>query len=386
MTLRLEDTTAAEVASEIRKERHRLGAAGTGMVMTLIIIADEENQNDASLAASYSAGEHPCRILTVIPRPGRGESRLDAAISVGENDGPGELVRLRLRGPLAAHGYSIVLPLLLSDTPVVAWWPSAHPVRPSDDPLGALATRRIIDTASDGRPFAALASMKANLVSGDTDLAWTRITPWRSALAAVLDQPYDPIISAEVRGQANPSAPLLRTWLEWRLGVPVSYHRSRGPAITDVILKTTTGDIAIRRPDGHLATVERAGTAVKELYLPRRDLTELIAEELRRLDPDDTYEQTMARLQTDSLSPTVASRSRVRAPDSLKSTRKKKTSAAVEAQSVADRPTKKRRTKKAAGSADSAAGAATSTASPRRARHNAERAADAAIDNQKGDE
>ena len=63
MTLRLEDTTAAEVASEIRKERHRLGAAGTGMVMTLIIIADEENQNDAE----------PCRVLlppvNTLPHP-----------------------------------------------------------------------------------------------------------------------------------------------------------------------------------------------------------------------------------------------------------------------------------------------------------------------------
>ena len=386
MTLRLEDTTAAAVASEIRKERHRLGAAGTGMVMTLIIIADEENQNDASIAASYSAGEHPCRILTVIPRPGRGESRLDAAISVGENDGPGELVRLRLRGPLASHGYSVVLPLLLSDTPAVAWWPAGHPVKPSQDPLGALASRRIIDTASDSRPFAALAAMKANLVSGDSDLAWTRLTPWRSALAAVLDQPYDPIISAEVRGQPNPSAPLLRTWLEWRLGVPVSYHRSRGPAITDVILKTTTGDVAIRRPDGHMATVERAGTAVKELYLPRRDLTELIAEELRRLDPDDTYEQTMARLKTDELSPTVASRSRVRAPESLKSTRKKKSAAAEEAQGGNNPATKPAAKKGAAKKASAKRTTTKATASPGRRRHDSQQTEDAAIENQRGDE
>ena len=59
MTVRLEDTTASEVASAIASERHRLGASASGMVMTLIIIADEENQNDATMAASHSARTLP---------------------------------------------------------------------------------------------------------------------------------------------------------------------------------------------------------------------------------------------------------------------------------------------------------------------------------------
>lgn len=306
MTQRLEDTTAGAVAAAIQAERHRIGATASGMVMTLVIVADEENQSEAMQAAQYSAGEHPCRILVTIPRPSRGNPRLDASISVGDTEGPGEVVRMRLRGPLAHHTESVVLPLLLSDTPVVVWWPAKHPDDPSADPLGRLASRRIIDTLTDRRFTKALGVQKEFLASGDTDLAWTRLTPWRAALAATLDQPYDPIVAATIYSQPIPSAPLLRTWLEWRLKVPVAYLRSRGPAINQVILHTTSGDITITRPDGHMATVERNGVAVKELFLPRRDLRDLLAEELRRLDPDDTYETTMGLLDVDRLDPDPA--------------------------------------------------------------------------------
>lgn len=304
MTLRLENTNASAVAAAIQAERHRKGSTASGMVMTLVIVTDEENQADATQAAQYSAGEHPCRILTVIPRPGRNIGpRLDAGISVGDSDGPGELVRLRLRGELSQHAESVVLPLLLSDTPVVVWWPTTHPTNVADDPLGRLASRRIIDTTEAEDFVAALASKKANMNRGDTDLSWTRLTPWRAALAATLDQPYEPITGASVHSQPIPAAPLMRTWLEWRLEVPVTYVASTGPAINQIVVHTLGGDITISRPDGHMATVDRNGVSVKELFLPRREIKDLISEELRRLNPDETYEETMRRLDTQRLEP-----------------------------------------------------------------------------------
>lgn len=304
MTLHLEGTTAGKISSAIQSERHRKGATASGMVMTLVIVTDEEDQSDATQAAQASAGEHPCRILTVIPKPGRGGiNRLDAAINVADSDGPGEVVRLRLRGELSQHADSVVLPLLLSDTPVVVWWPSAHPANLAHDPLGSLASRRIIDTTDNGDFISGLRVMKENLVSGDTDLSWTRLTPWRAALAATLDQPFDPIIGATIFSEPIPAAPLMRTWLEWRLGVPVSYLKSEGPAINQVVLHTESGDIRITRPEGHMATVERGGVSVKELFLPRRSIKELISEELRRLNPDETFEHTMGLLDVDRLVP-----------------------------------------------------------------------------------
>jgi hypothetical protein len=136
MTTRLENTSADEIVRTINAERHKIGATSTGMVLTLIIVTDEENQSDTTRAAAHSAMEHPCRIITMIPRPGRVAPALDANIDVGDTMGPGETVRLRLRGELADHGASVALPLLLPDTPVVVWWPTNGPDVPSADPFG----------------------------------------------------------------------------------------------------------------------------------------------------------------------------------------------------------------------------------------------------------
>lgn len=304
MTLRIEDTTAAEVSSRIRSERHRLGATATGMVLTLVIVCDEENQSDATRAAAYSAGDHPCRILTIIPRPGKVPPRLDAEISVGDSDGPGETVKLRLRGPLANHASSVVLPLLLSDTPVVTWWPTACPDVPVEDPLGSLAQRRITDMLQAKRPMDALLKRQSSYAEGDTDLAWTRLTPWRSVLASALDEPYDRITSVSIDIERNhPSGPLLQGWMQSRLGVPVSLRWTKGPGLTGTVIETEGGQIVMDRRDGQTATLTRPGGSTRELTVPIREMRDLIAEELRRLDPDQTYAEALVNLHVPTTTP-----------------------------------------------------------------------------------
>ncbi len=298
MTTRLENTTADQIVRAINAERHKIGATSTGMVLTLIIVTDEENQSDATRAAAASAMEHPCRIITLIPRPGRVDPQLDANIDVGDAMGPGETVRLRLRGELSAHGASVALPLLLPDTPVVVWWPTTCPDVPSEDPIGRMAQRRITDTAAQRHPMASLATRRKNYVAGDTDLSWTRLTPWRSMLAAALDLPYAPITHAAVSAErSNPSAALLQAWLHNCLQVPVELHRSNGPGITSVLLHTEDGPIELTRPEGRTGRLARPGIASHDVPLPRRDVRDLIAEELSRLDPDDIYAEALAAVE-----------------------------------------------------------------------------------------
>lgn len=298
MTTRLENTTADAIVRAINAERHKVGATSTGMVLTLIIVTDEENQSDATRAAAHSAMEHPCRIITLIPRPGRVEPALDANIDVGDTMGPGETVRLRLRGELSEHGASVALPLLLPDTPVVVWWPTTCPDVPATDPIGRMAQRRITDAAAQRHPIQALHERHKSYVPGDTDLAWTRTTPWRSMLAAALDLPYAPIERAEVSAErSNPSASLLQAWLRNCLDVPVDLHRSRGPGITSVVLHTESGPIELTRPDGRTGRLARPGVATHDVPLPRRDIRDLIGEEMSRLDPDDTYAESLASVQ-----------------------------------------------------------------------------------------
>jgi len=264
-------------------------------VLTLVIVTDEENAYDALKAANDASREHPSRTLVVVRRQARTlrdrtSSRLDAEVRVGADAGTGETVVLRLYGEVVGHADSVVLPLLLPDAPVVVWWPVNAPLDPAKDPLGALAQRRVTDTYAAEEPVAELTARAAAYTPGDTDLSWTRITPWRSMLAAALDQVTCKVQAVEVEGEEfNPSCELLAMWLADRLDVPVRLSLSAGPGLTGVRMDTTCGQITLDRADGSLATLSIEGQPARAVALKRRETAELIAEELRRLDPDDTY-------------------------------------------------------------------------------------------------
>jgi glucose-6-phosphate dehydrogenase assembly protein OpcA len=199
-------------------------------------------------------------------------------------------------GQLADHADSVVLPLLVPDTPVVTWWPGDAPGTPSDEPLGALAQRRVTDAAEGADPLGSLKRLAIGYQPGDTDFAWARITSWRSLLAAALDQPHDDITQVEIEARdGNPSAALLAGWLSVRLGVPAEVSPSPGPGITAVRMSTKSGAIAVTRPDGRVATLSRSGQPDRQVALHRRPTSELLAEELRRLDPDEVYHETVQR-------------------------------------------------------------------------------------------
>ncbi|SDN75381.1 glucose-6-phosphate dehydrogenase assembly protein OpcA [Actinacidiphila guanduensis] len=299
MRIDLTDTTSSRINAGLIEARRAIGTPAVGMVLTLVIVTDEGSAYDALKAAHEASREHPSRILVVIKRPGRSPrdralARLDAEVVVGDEAGTGETVVLRMHGELANHAESVVLPLLLPDAPAVAWWPDNAPENPSEDPLGRLAQRRITDASASEDPVATLAQRARAYGPGDTDLAWTRLTPWRSMLAAALDQRHGTITSAAVEGEGyNPSSELLALWLADRLGVQVERRVSNGPGITAVRLYTTEGDICLDRPDGALAELAVPGQPDRHVALKRRETSELIAEELRRLDPDDIYRATV---------------------------------------------------------------------------------------------
>jgi glucose-6-phosphate dehydrogenase assembly protein OpcA len=294
MTIDLTDTTTGKITAALVEARQRLGGPAMGMVLNLVIVTDEASQYDAMRAASLASREHPCRVIGVINRDLRAEPRVDAEIRVGET-GPSETVLLRLYGPVIEHADSVVEPLLVLDIPALTWWPGPGPAVPSAHPLGAVAQRRVTDAAANSDPLRALATLAASYRPGDTDLAWTRATPWRSLLAATLDQPHNEITSGTVAAEeGNPTAALLAAWLAARLGVPVQSVTSDGPGITEARFSTTSGDIAITRPDGRMATQSRPDQPDRRVALHRREPADLLSEELRRLDPDVIYAESIA--------------------------------------------------------------------------------------------
>lgn len=292
--IELIDTDSAQIAAEFVRARRRAGSPAMGMVMTLVIVVDEDVAEDAMAAARKASREHPARVLGVILGDGRGKGVVNAQVGTGA----GETALIRLKGEVVKHCDSVVLPLLLPDSPVACWWPADPPDDPAADPLGALAQRRITDAASASRNRnRALHQQCAAYSKGNTDLAWTRLTAWRALLAAALDQHPLKVTSASISSEkVSPSADLLAAWLEDRLKVDVTRSSSDGPGITEVVMETKEGPIRIARPDGRLAVFTTPGRPDRPIALKRRELPELLAEELRRLDEDDVYAATARRL------------------------------------------------------------------------------------------
>jgi glucose-6-phosphate dehydrogenase assembly protein OpcA len=295
--IELIDTTASKIAAEFVRSRTRAGSPAMGMVMTLIIVTPDEDAVEAMKAAQRASREHPSRVLGVILGDGRGAAQVNAQVGSGDGWG-GETALIRLKGEVVKHAESVVLPLLLPDSPVAIWWPTAPPADPAADPLGALAKRRITDSASvtRGKSTAMVAQCRA-YAPGNTDLSWTRLTPWRALLAAALDQHPLKVTGATVTAERiSPSADLLVAWLADRLKVEVRRRHSDGPGITEATMDTKEGPITISRADGRLATFSSPNRPDRPVALKRREIPALLSEELRRLDEDDVYARTAHRL------------------------------------------------------------------------------------------
>ncbi len=297
MRIELTDTNAAQIAAEFTRARIRAGSPVMGMVMTLVIVVDEDASTDAMEAAKEASHEHPARVLGMILGDGRGAGAIAAQVGTG-GGWAGETALIRLSGEVTKHPESVVLPLLLPDSPVAVWWPRDHPADPADDPIGRLAGRRITDAAFVTRgKLKALHGQCLAYSPGNTDLAWTRLTPWRALLAAALDQHPVRVSAASVTAERiSPSADLLVAWLADRLKIDVVRRSSGGPGITSVVLETKDGPIRIDRSDGRLATFTSPGKPDRPVALKRKELPELLAEELRHLDEDDVYAATARAL------------------------------------------------------------------------------------------
>jgi glucose-6-phosphate dehydrogenase assembly protein OpcA len=284
------DTSTTAVNKKLDELREKAGVVTMGRVGTLIIRSDNDALLEESIEAANAAShEHPGRVLVVATgNADAAEARLDGQVRVGGDAGAGEVVVLRLSGPLAGHADSVVIPFLLPDIPVMVWWPDIAPAVPAQDPLGKLAIRRITDATNADDPLSAIKSRLPGYTAGDTDLAWARVTYWRALLTSALDQkPHEPIESALVSGlKTEPALDIMAGWLASRIDGPVC--RVVGELKVELERKSET--ITLSRPqEGTTATLSRTGRPDALVPLARREARECLAEDMRRLDPDEIY-------------------------------------------------------------------------------------------------
>ena len=116
------------------------------------------------------------------------------------------------------------------------------------EPRGRSARASWRDGGSPTRPPPAVRSppcrsAATSYAPGDTDLSWTRITPWRALLAAALDQRHGGIVGATVEAERaqRQRRPAGRLAVPAAEGTSSSVEASEGPGITAARLHTDDG-------------------------------------------------------------------------------------------------------------------------------------------------
>ena len=298
MIIDMPDTTTRDIAKRLLVARDEGGAVALGRVLTLLVDTGKHDPEDAIDAANDASREHPCRVIVVAQDTEDRAEGLDAQIRLGGDAGASEVIVLRPSAPVMKHLDTLVMPLLLPDAPIVAWWPYEPPSVPSEHPLGRMAQRRITDTSQAAHPAKALRKLAEVYAEGDTDLSWTRATLWRGLIASTLDQPpYEPVRKAYISGEStHTSVDMVAAWFAHALRCPVEIERfADAPAITQVRLERASGDIVLDRPDGKTAALHQPGQPAHRIALPIRRLQECLTEELRRLDPDEVYGEVLRK-------------------------------------------------------------------------------------------
>lgn len=301
MIIELPDTNTSAISKRLVSVREEGGAVALGRVLTLVIVTSERSSEAAITAANQASGEHPMRVIVVDVVDAHSEqARVDAEIRVGGDAGASEVVVLRVRGRAADDPETLVQALLLPDAPVVAWWPDAVVDLPSEQPLGRIAQLRITDSGTQPAPQPALQRLAAGYRPGDADFAWSRLTLWRGQLAAVLDQPpFEPVDRVEVCGRQDSTATILMAaWLRLRLDAPVqlppeSDELTATSGLHSVRLFRASGTIELERVSDSTVRLRQPGQPAQFIPLHVRDLTDVLAEDLRSLAPDTMYGEVL---------------------------------------------------------------------------------------------
>ena len=104
MIIKLSDTNTREIAKQLVSVRDSGGQVTTGRVLTLIVVASEDDDLESIIKATHDASrEHPSRVLIMVAGDPQGESRVDAEIRFGGDAGASEIILMALHGGHRKH-------------------------------------------------------------------------------------------------------------------------------------------------------------------------------------------------------------------------------------------------------------------------------------------
>jgi hypothetical protein len=214
-------TDLSQVERVLGQLRSRDGnPAFRATTLNLVVYAATPLENERALRSLMEVGgSRPLRAIVASPADEGPRARLTTHC-FGEAGAHrmwcSEHIALEARREALA---SAVMSILLSDLPVFLWWQG-------DTKTGGRTMRTLAQTAarlivnSDECGLVRLAELDA-LPTALTDLAWTRLTPWREAIARMFDAPtqrqaLSRLTKVELKGPENQAA-LVAGWLRSRL-------------------------------------------------------------------------------------------------------------------------------------------------------------------------
>ena len=230
------DTNGSAVVKALAAERRTGGAVLSGLALTLVVVADESRVSEAEEAATHAAAAHPCRRARRRPAPARGPGAAARRRGAGRRPARPQRGRrhadVRPARPARRVGRAAAAGRRRPGRHLVA--------RRAAGPAGLRRARRSSPTG--GSPTARsprtrwprCSTRAKDYAPGDTDLAWTRTTPWRSTLASTLDsvsgrrgEPVH-VNGGRIEGDPkNASAQLLAGWLSSRCGCTIAVESRR---------------------------------------------------------------------------------------------------------------------------------------------------------------
>ena len=306
---------------------HAAAEARASVLNLITVVIDESQLASVKRVLEQLSITNPSRTFLMLAQPHHAGEKLEAEVSAQTRTETGhrvttEQVTLHAHGDVAAHLASVVTPLLISELPVVLWWPGL----PDFDSrlfrdLCEAADRLIVDTDEGfkrehlGRLLEVSRRDHARASIGDFN--WARLVAWRHVTAQYFDMPGMLPRLAEIQGvriaygaeRPVAAAWLLAGWLKSRLATvglefPIEFveDESHDHRVGRLDIYTGGSDgpcrFTVRRvPGGRLSTDLRVGDqdyASRTVAYTQRSPEDLLAFELTLPGHDVLFEEALA--------------------------------------------------------------------------------------------
>jgi glucose-6-phosphate dehydrogenase assembly protein OpcA len=276
-----EGVSISKIERELARLRTASAGAGAGAdlrtsVMTHVAWVPPEWREQALRTLTGLAERHPSRAIVLLSDPESDADRLDAEVSLRcfplhgqQRHVCSEVIVLHLFGRMCESPASIVQPLLITSLPFFLRWRGRPPFghEPFEE-LVRIVDRFIVDSDEWPDVPGAYAELAEHFeLTAVSDIAWSRLLPWRRTLA----ERWPGIAEIRELRVAGPraDAALLAGWLRSRLGRDVELAHEDAERVERVAV------------DGAEVEPPAAGA---------RDASDLLSEELDRFGRDRVYE------------------------------------------------------------------------------------------------